>query len=188
MGYLIDGYNLLHAVGILQGRVGPTGLEKARLRLLGLLRGAHGDDAASVTVVFDAAGAPPGAAEVQEYEGIQVRFAVRQPAADDLIEILIRRDAAPRQLTVVSDDHRIQTAARRRQCVVLGCGDYLDWLERRRPARQTPAPQAPAKPAGSSAAETQHWLREFADLEKDPEWKDLFEPFDFGDEASYDGG
>ena len=43
--YLIDGYNLLHAMGVLQGRVGPLGLEKARLRLLGgsklrLVRGA----------------------------------------------------------------------------------------------------------------------------------------------------
>ena len=182
MLYLIDGYNLLYALGVLRGRVGPTGLEKARLRLLGLLRGAHGDEATEVTVVFDAAGAPPGAAEAQEYEGIQVRFAVRQPAADDLIEILIRQAGAPRQLTVVSDDHRIQTAARRRQCVVLGCGDYLDWLERQRRARRMPAPQTPAKPAGSSADETRHWLREFADLEQDSDWKDLFEPFDFGDE------
>jgi predicted RNA-binding protein with PIN domain len=181
MTYLIDGYNLLHALGVLNRRVGPTGLEKARRRLLGLLRGAHGNEAPAVTVVFDAAGAPPGAIEAQEYEGIQVRFAVRQPAADDLIEILIRQASAPRQLTVVSDDHRIQAAARRRQCIVLGCGDYLDSLERRR-APQAPPRQAPAKPAGSSAEETRHWLREFADLERDPDWKDLFEPFDFGED------
>ena len=50
--YLIDGYNLLHAMGILHGRTGPTGLEKARLGLLGLLKGAYGDEASAVTVVF----------------------------------------------------------------------------------------------------------------------------------------
>jgi predicted RNA-binding protein with PIN domain len=184
MSYLIDGYNLLFALGLPPGQIGPAGLQKARQRLLDLLRAAHGEDAPAVTVVFDAAGAPPGAVEAQEYEGLHVRFAVRQPEADDLIELLIRKESAPRQLTVVSDDHRIQTAARRRQCVVLGCGDYLDWLEQQRQARRPRAPQAPAKPTASSAEETRHWLREFADLEHDPDWKDLFEPFDFGDDTA----
>ena len=55
MLYLIDGYNLLHAMGVLRGRVGPTGLEKARRRLLGLLHGSYGDESCRVTVVFDAA-------------------------------------------------------------------------------------------------------------------------------------
>ena len=35
MHYLIDGYNLLYAMGVIHGRLGPAGLEKARLRLLG---------------------------------------------------------------------------------------------------------------------------------------------------------
>jgi predicted RNA-binding protein with PIN domain len=187
MSYLIDGYNLLFALGLPPGQVGPTGLQKARRRLLDLLRAAHGAEASAVTVVFDAAGAPPGAAEVQEYQGLQVRFAIRQPEADDLIELLIRKDSTPRQLTVVSDDHRIQTAAQRRQCVVLGCGDYLDWLEQQRRAKRPPARQTPTKPAASSAEDTQHWLREFADLEHNPEWKDLFEPFDFGDVEGEEG-
>src|SRR5262245_54622478 len=62
MFFLIDGYNLLHAMGVLHGRVGPTGLEKARGRLLGLLRGAYAEQEHDhVTVIFDAAKAPPGA-------------------------------------------------------------------------------------------------------------------------------
>jgi len=40
VAYLIDGFNLLHGIGVLRARVGPQGLEKARLRLLGLLYGA----------------------------------------------------------------------------------------------------------------------------------------------------
>src|SRR5438477_11517341 len=111
MSYLIDGYNLLHAMGLLGGRVGPTGLEKARLGLMGLLRAVYGEQAATVTVVFDAAHAPPGTPEAEDYQGIHVRFAVRQEQADDLIEALIHRESSPRQLTVVSDDHRIQRAA-----------------------------------------------------------------------------
>jgi predicted RNA-binding protein with PIN domain len=178
MRYLIDGYNLLHAMGVLAGRTGPGGLEKARRRLLGLLRGAHGEQAAEVTVVFDAAGAPPGVPAEQEYQGVQVRFALRREA-DDLIEELIRRDPAPRSLTVVSDDRRLRQAARRRRCPALGCEEYLDELDRRRPPRRpTPDPGA-AKPEGVSRAETNHWLSEFAGLDDDPAFKELADPPEF---------
>src|SRR5438874_4475058 len=98
MAYLIDGYNLLHALGILRGRTGPHGLEKARLGLLGLLHGALGDRAAEASVVFDAAGAPPGAPAEMDFHGIHVLFAVREEQADDLIEALIQRDSDPRRL------------------------------------------------------------------------------------------
>jgi len=182
MPYLIDGYNLLFALGLPPGQVEPAGLQKARRRLLDMLRAAHGDEAPTVTIVFDAAGAPAGAAEAQEYAGLQVRFAVRQPEADDLIELLIRKESTPRQLIVVSDDHRIQTAARHRQCIILSCGDYLDWLDQQRQTRRQTTPKAPTKPTRSSAEETRHWLREFADLERHPNWKDLFEPFEFEDD------
>src|SRR5258708_33923497 len=67
--YLIDGYNLLHAMGVLTGRVGPHGLEKARLALLGRLLALHADDPSRVTGVFDAANPPPGAEREQDYKG-----------------------------------------------------------------------------------------------------------------------
>jgi len=182
MPYLIDGYNLLHAMGVLHGRAGPGGLEKARLRLLGLLRGAYGEEAPLVTVVFDASGALPGAEEEQDYQGIRVRFAVHQQQADDLIELLIQRASAPQHLIVVSDDHRLQKAARRRRCAVLGCLDFLEELDRRRrPKRGQADPGTDQKPA-ASASDLQQWLREFAGLEKDPDWKDLFNPYEFEEE------
>lgn len=178
MHYLIDGYNLLHAMGALTGRVGPNGLEKARLRLLGLLRAAYGDEAGTVTVVFDASGAPANAPPAQDFHGVGVRFA-REQEADDVIEEAVRRSSVPRQLTVVSDDRRVQQAARRRDCEVLGCGDYLDALERRRRPARRPRAQKPAKPEGVSREETAHWMNEFAGLDDDPDFKDLFNlPFD----------
>jgi predicted RNA-binding protein with PIN domain len=183
MHYLIDGYNLLHAMGIIRGRPGPTGLEKARLRLLGLLGGTYGEEAGQVTIVFDAAGALPGATEFKDYKGLQVRFAGRRQEADDLIEFLIEHDSAPKKLHVISDDHRIQQAARRRQCIVLGCADYVDWLDRHRRERRQPPPQAGGKPERVSEAESQRWLREFAHLEEDPDLKELFEMDRFEDDG-----
>jgi predicted RNA-binding protein with PIN domain len=166
MRYLIDGYNLLHAMGLLCGKVGPHGLEKARLALLGRLCGDRGDNANAVTVVFDASRAPSGAASEVDYRGIHVRYAL-DAEADEVIETLIQRESSPRQLTVVSDDHRIQQAGRRRRCHVRGCLDFLEEMERR-PRKPAP-PEAAAKPESISSAEAQHWLHEFAHLVNDKE-------------------
>lgn len=185
--YLIDGYNLLHAMGLLHGKVGPTGLAKARLGLLGLLWGVYGPEATTVTVVFDAAHAPPGALAEQEYHGIHVRFAVAQEQADDLIEALIRHDSAPKRLTVVTDDHRIRDAAERRRCIVSGCTEYLEWLERHRREKGRPARPADPKPEHLSDEETQHWLREFASLQNDAGLKELSDPPEFFDEVETTG-
>ena len=163
MRYVIDGYNLLYAMGLVHARMGPHGLEKARLALLGRLADSGG--AAAVTVVFDAGHAPPGAQPEQDHQGVRVLFALTREA-DDLIEELIGQDSAPRGLTVVSDDRRVRRAARRRHCPVLGCLDFIEHLSR--PAAPAPADEAPAKPQGVSREEAQRWLREFEDLVRDP--------------------
>jgi predicted RNA-binding protein with PIN domain len=177
MRYLIDGYNLLHAMGVLARRTGPGGLEKARLRLLGLLSGTYGDQAREVTVVFDAARAPPDVPGETEYQGLQVHFA-RGQEADDWIEETIRRCSAPGSLTVVSDDHRIQRAARRRRCRALNCNDYLEELERRRRPRHR-APEEARQEKDNFSKDHQYWLREFADLADDPAWRELADPPEF---------
>jgi hypothetical protein len=181
MRYLIDGYNVLHAMGVLTGRVGPRGLEKARIALLGRLRFLHADDPGRVTVVFDAANAPPGAEREQEYNGLRVLFALREEA-DDVIETIIRQESAPKQLTIVSDDRRLKEAARRRQCPAVGCLDYLEQVSR--PQAAATAADGLAKPQGVSAEETRRWLKEFADLADDPKlkgWVELDAPPDGDD-------
>ncbi len=175
MFYVIDGYNLLHAMGVLGGRVGPHGLAKARLSLLGLLRGAMDKDASSVTVVFDAANAPPGALDDQEHAGIHVRFALAHAQADDLIESMIRESPTPKQLTVVSDDRRIQKAARRGRCLGVGCLDFLEDLNQRRRRHTSPATLQPEKMSGSRK-DLEKWTKEFAHLDDEKEMKELFGP------------
>ncbi len=179
MLYLIDGYNLLHAMGVLGGRVGPQGLAKARLSLLGLLRGAMDKDASSVTVVFDAANAPPGAIDDQEHAGIHVRFALDHAQADDLIESMIRESPTPKQLTVVSDDRRIQKAARRGRCLAVGCLDFLEDLNQRRRRHPSAATLQPEK-MNDSREDLEIWMKEFAHLDDEKEMKELFGP-DFGE-------
>ncbi len=172
MPYLIDGYNLLYAyLGAPPKRSLAHGWERARKRLLELLRTGHAQKQAEVTVVFDAANAPRNAPAEFDYDGIHVVFAVHEAHADDEIEDRIRHASAPRQLAVVSDDRRIQQAARRRHCQVLGCADYLDWLEKHE-NRVEPASK-PQDQATLPPEDAEHWLREFADLVDDPALKEL---------------
>jgi predicted RNA-binding protein with PIN domain len=174
--YLIDGYNLLHALGMLQRRVGPGGLEKARLSLLGLLHGAFSEQSSQITVVFDASGASAGASAEADYHGIHIRYALGRQQADDVIEEIVQHEGAPQQLTVVSDDHRLQRAARRRHAHSLTCTAFLDVLEQQR-RKQASVPPPAEKQEKLSAKEKELWLKEFGDLEKDPEFKEFFELF-----------
>jgi predicted RNA-binding protein with PIN domain len=175
--YLIDGYNLLHALGVLKRKMGPGGLEQARLFLLGSLHGAFEEQSSNVTIVFDAAGARPGASGDEDYHGLHVRYAVGKEQADDLIEELIQQEARPKHLTVVSDDHRLQKAARRRRANYLGCAEFFDVLQEKRRKRTSSLPAPEDKQQGLSAREKDHWLKQFGDLENDPEFKDFFETF-----------
>lgn len=181
MPYLIDGYNLLHALGLAPAHAGPDGLAWARRRLLAFLHAAHGAGASEVTVVFDAAGAPRKVGEAEHFHGIHVLYAVHEPAADDRIEALIRRAANPHDLVVVSNDHRIQRAAHRRDCVVLGCAAYLEALDRLRRQAPRDSAEVPEKGGTLTPEEADRWLREFRHLEQDPDWKEFSDPYGFGD-------
>jgi predicted RNA-binding protein with PIN domain len=175
MRFLLDGYNLLHALEVQLKRSAGAGLERARQRLLDRLTQAPGAAAGNITVVFDAAHPPPGAKAEQTYRGVRVLFALRQEA-DDLIEDLIRRDPAPAELTIVSNDRRLRVAASRRGCRVLDCLDFLEQLQDPPLAHEEPAAEQPAKPDGLSAAEAQRWEDEFSDLLRDdPRLKEWFE-------------
>jgi predicted RNA-binding protein with PIN domain len=170
MLFLVDGYNLMYALGILLGKTTPRGLEAARLRFLEILSNGHGDESSLVTVVFDAKQAPLSLAAEQSYRGLHVLFAVTQDQADDLIMELIRQTSEPRKLTVVSDDRRIRTASQRRHCVTWSCDDYLDYLERRPTSSPHRSPaQEPGKPEPLSHDETLHWLIEFGGLDEPTE-------------------
>jgi uncharacterized protein len=143
-----------------------------------LLHGALGDRAPAATVVFDAAKALPGVSAEQVSHGLRIVFATNKEEADDVIERWIRQSSAPKTLYVVSDDHRIQQAARRRHCQVRGCEDFLKYLEHLRQATRQSVKQ-PEKKERLSPDEVERWLAEFGDVERDPTLKKAFEPYDF---------
>jgi uncharacterized protein len=123
--FLIDGYNLMHAVGLAHAAMPAARFERARARLLDWLAdGVRGR--AELLVVFDAQNAPYSSPEAL-HRGVRVRFAFRQ-TADDLIEELIAAEVKPEALVVVSNDSRVCESARRAACGHLSCEEFVDWL------------------------------------------------------------
>jgi len=169
MTLIIDGYNLLHGSGILGSGVGPGGLERSRTALLNFLAESLDEgELAGTTVVFDAREAPPGLPRLVQHRGITVRFAEPGSDADQTIEELIAADTAPRRLVVVSSDHRLHRAARRRRARAVDSDKwYAEVLRRRidRSRRQTPQAR-PSGPPGEG--EVRFWMRQFG-LEADAE-------------------
>jgi predicted RNA-binding protein with PIN domain len=176
--YVLDGYNLMHAMGLLAGKVNALGLARARLQFQEFLVSAFGADAGQVTVVFDAARAPPKVARQQTYKGLILLLAVGELEADDLIETLITEHSSPRHLAVVSNDHRLQRAARHKGAQPMSCAEFLDLLDRRR-QKKLPVGGAPEKQEHLSEKEIGNWLQEFAGLEDVPDLKEAFELYDF---------
>lgn len=163
MTLLIDGYNLLHATGIMGQGAGPRGFERSRTALVNfVVESLSPEDAAQATIVFDAADAPPGLPDSWQHRGLTVRFARGYPNADELIEELIGKHAAPRRLTVVSSDHRLHRAARRRKATAIDSDRWYAEMLRQRSARRAAPPNEPGKPGHTPAGdELRYWLAQF---------------------------
>jgi uncharacterized protein len=163
MSLLIDGYNLLHISGILGRGVGPGGLHGARLAMLNFLaESLDPADLPRTIVVFDSNDAPWGLPQRMTHRGIAVRFAAKYPSADEMLEELIRADSTPRRLVVVSSDHRIQRAARRRRAKAVDSDVWYRELLRLRQSQRENATLATAKPAAPLLTEdVEYWLRQF---------------------------
>jgi len=151
MKILVDGYNLLHASGIFGGVRGAGGFEASRRALLDEIARLLGPAVAGVTVIFDAADAPPGLPERYAHAGIDVRFARRHASADALIEELIEDHDAVTSLTVVSADNRVMAAARRRRAKPVPSADWLAGLRAEAQARADTGDAKPPEPGPDGA-------------------------------------
>lgn len=128
MAIIIDGYNLMHVTRFAVGPKDRRRLDEARNGMLAFLSG-HlqriGEN--DVAVVFDSDQRNRLPSEQMAF-GLRVLFARDYPTADDLIEELIQSHSAPRRLTVVSSDHRIQVFAKRRKASAVDSDVWFDRL------------------------------------------------------------
>ncbi len=118
--FLIDGYNLWWNTG----EFGPDNddgtLQGARDSLTNWLITTLPANLRKKTIlVFDAKNPPPNRGFLFDRSGITIHFAVGYPDADTLMEEYIRIHDAPRNLTVVTSDHRIQRAAKRKRATAM---------------------------------------------------------------------
>jgi predicted RNA-binding protein with PIN domain len=167
MPNLIDGYNLLNVAGVPVPVRGKATLEKARLALLNFLaESLDPEEVPRTVVVFDAHDPPWGVPREARHKGLLVRFAAREADADSLIEELILADNAPRRLTVVSSDHRIQRAAKRRRARAVDSDVWYAEVVRARRERHQAA-EGPERPTAPLLEEdVTYWLKEFESGEK----------------------
>ena len=182
MSVLIDGYNLLHITGIFGRDRSQGSLERSRTALLNMLAiSIAPDEIGQTTIVFDANDAPPGLPRKVDHRGLTVCYAAEYADADTMLEHLIARHHAPRQLLVVSSDHRIQRAARRRRANAMDSDVWYAELVRQREARgQRPVREA-AKPAiPLSESEVEFWLTQFAEEPTAGSAKNTDEPSTLG--------
>ncbi len=159
---LVDGYNLLHAAGLARDDYGPGEYALCRQRLLrGLAERLDSQQRERATVIFDAVHAPPQAVSRLRFAGMDVIFAVGEDA-DSRIEALICGHSAPRQVCVISSDHRLQKAARRRGCRFVDSEVF--WETRQEPVNTEELSRPERKKYGHaslSSGEVDAWMREF---------------------------
>jgi predicted RNA-binding protein with PIN domain len=163
MSLLIDGYNLIFGTSVeSRGRGGA--LERMRTGLFEFL--ATQIDRTkfkTITVVYDAANAPPALASYFEEQGIKIHFARNHRDADELLEELIEASHSPGRLTVVSSDHRVQRAAKRRGATAV---DSQVWFAEQRASYFRKAKTKEVKPTGPlTAGETSAWMQFFGPID-----------------------
>ncbi|HMO37125.1 MAG TPA: NYN domain-containing protein [Gemmatales bacterium] len=166
MWVLIDGYNVLFSLGMVPTPVREGDLHKARQSLLSMLYQALGEKSRFCTVVFDATRAPSKAPGDTVYYGIDVRFTRQRQEADDLITLLIQQCTSPKQLTVISSDHRLVEATSRKRATVIRADQFPDWLDRQRSAHSPASPQVATSPK-ISPEEQQRWLKTFSEIDQE---------------------
>ncbi|MEO2014031.1 MAG: NYN domain-containing protein [Fuerstiella sp.] len=167
---IIDGYNLMHAAGIARRSYGRGDLERCRNQLNRLLTDLLGRNALSRTsIVYDAFDSTSDANRSQDHAGLHVLFAPKGTDADTEIERLLNRHSSPKQVLVVSSDHRLHKAARRRKANCVDSEDFLAGIQTsaETDTRQPEQRRPPQENTSHEAVEVQlqSWADEFEGLE-----------------------
>ena len=155
MAVIIDGHNLLRSIQkSFEDFESITSVRLCRI-ISGYLKltGEKGE------IVFDGIG-PPDKSGFDNISNLEVFFAGLGSDADTVIEDKIKASTAPKRLTVVSSDQRLQKAARKRRATVVKSEVFWDNVQRQL-SRKRKAKEPLAKCQGLSESETDQWLKFF---------------------------
>lgn len=109
--YIVDGYNLLHALAKHGGMLAAAE-QRARGRLIELLGHLARRESTSVCVYFDGESGPIAPGEL-DHPRLQVRFCgVDRESADHAVREHVQNSRQPAKLRVVSSDHAVANACR----------------------------------------------------------------------------
>ncbi|MDE2736131.1 MAG: NYN domain-containing protein [Gemmatimonadota bacterium] len=136
---LIDGYNLIKASQLFQGR--DDTLERARNRLQQALV-AYGRRADKhITLYYDGIGESPSAASASSPH-VTIEFSRYPEQADDLIAQAVEKKHGAKWLRVISSDRAVQRCAARHKIRSTCSEDFLDELTGpvQAPSEPTPTP------------------------------------------------
>ena len=133
---LIDGYNLIKASQLFQGR-GDT-LERARSRLQQALAAYGHRSDKHITLYYDGTGESPSATSASDPR-VAIEFSRYPQQADDLIAQAVAKKHGAKWLRVISSDRSVQRCAARHKIRATGSEDFLDELTRPVQTPSTPA-------------------------------------------------
>ena len=164
MQIIIDGYNLLHAIGYIGNLSEPGKLEQARVTMLDKLsRYMTVAERKQTIVVFDSGHRSQGKLQQYRQHDMQIEFSLGFDNADSKIMELISNHVCPEKLMVVSSDHQIQIAARRRKVEFCDSDVFIDELE----SREFEIAEQSDEPPRGLREDADYWMALFAGEEID---------------------
>ncbi len=134
---LIDGYNLIKASQLFQGR-GDT-LERARGRLQQALAAYSRRADKHITLYYDGTGESPNAASASSPH-VTIEFSRYPQQADDLIAQAVKKKHGAKWLRVISSDRAVQRSAARHKIRSTCSEDFIEELTEPVQASSAPAP------------------------------------------------
>lgn len=120
---IIDGYNLLGALGTTSAAIGSEDAREDLLRRLASYRQQRGH---AITVIFDGWQQGMGAEHREFRSGLEVIYSRRGERADQVIQRLAR--GYGRDCAVVSSDREVSDFARRQGAFTIGAGEFAGRL------------------------------------------------------------
>lgn len=165
---ILDGYNLMHAAGIARRKYAQGDLERCRRKLEIRIAATLSPEAiARTTVVYDAFTSPGNDNRTGVSQGLRILFAPQGQDADGEIERLLNHHSAPRQIIIVSSDHRLHKAARRRKARCVDSEVFLNELESEAPQQTVKRQPRDVKITRETPAELQRWEQTFQAAEEE---------------------